>query len=297
MQIRLSALVLICATIPCAAQTGKLSDWPRLIKSGKCSAARSLCAAFTIKGTDGQRAEAQKCMANVAICGNDMMMLQGDDVGGGTISGSFKPEAIDEAIEHLNLGIKLTPQDLSIHQGRLHILEVSGRYSEMSKALADSCAIYKGKEVPDAWLAYSVELNDLRQYNSALEFMQVMDKCYPNSSDILGNIGAFLSYLEREREAIAYLEKAVKMSPSDPINTWDLGRAYDYSGQVELADKLYKKGISLMTDTDQRKQSLCLYGQFLDKKLNDQTQACELEKKNCPDSERSACTKELGPAK
>lgn len=223
-------------------------------------------------------------------------MLQGDDAGGGTLGGSFKPEAVDEALIHLNLGIKLAPQDLSIHQGRLHILEVSGQYSEMSNALAESCTIYRGERAPDAWLAYAVELGDLRQYSAGLDFMKVMDKCYPDNPDILGNIGAFLSYLKREGEAIPYLEKAAKMAPNDPINAWDLGRAYDYSGQTEQADTWYKKGLSLMTDPDQKKESLCLYAQFMDKKQNDHVKACALEKQNCGKDEREACNNQANPA-
>jgi len=226
-----------------------------------------------------------------------MMMLQGDDAGGGTLGGSFKPEAIDEALVHLNLGLKLTPQDLSIHQGRLHVLEVSGRYLQMSAALDESCSTYRGKEVPDAWLAYSIDLMSLRQYNAGLEFMKVLDKHYPDNPDIIGNIGAFLSSLKRENEAIPYLERAAKMAPNDPINAWDLGRAYDYSGKTASADTWYKKGISLMTDADQKKQSLCLYADFMDRRLGDRVQACDLEKQNCAEDEQTACRSSTNPAR
>jgi len=42
---------------------------------------------------------------------------------------------------------------------------------------------------------------------------------------------------KRDKEAIPYLERAVKLAPYDPINAWDLGRAYDYADEVKLADE------------------------------------------------------------
>jgi tetratricopeptide (TPR) repeat protein len=202
---------------------------------------------------------------------------------------SFSPEAVDEALQHLDLGLKLAPQDISIHEGRLHLLEVSGRYTEMALALDESCSTYKGSDTPDIWLAYSSELAELRQYEAGLDFMKVLDKHYLNNPDIAGNIGAFLSYLKRDSEAISYLQKAVELAPNDPVNAWDLGRIYDYDGQFELADKWYQKGISLDTDPARRKESSCLYGEFVEKKLHDSKRACSLEKQDCSLKEQTAC--------
>jgi tetratricopeptide (TPR) repeat protein len=276
--------------LPCAAQTRNLSDWTKLIEKGDAKAAKALCSGFTDSNVIAQQIEAQKCLANVALCGNDQIELEGDDVGGGTIRGSYRPEAVDEALVHLNLALKLAPQDITIHEGRLHVLEVSGRYSDMIKALDESCTIYKGKDAPAVWVNYAPELADLRQYNVALEFSKVLDNHYPNSPDILGNIGAFLSLLGRSREAIPYLQKAVQFAPNDPINTWDLGRAYDHTDQLILADQWYQKGLALQTDPNQHKESACLYAEFVEKKLHNLTRACGMEKKDCAEDEQTACT-------
>jgi tetratricopeptide (TPR) repeat protein len=270
-------------------QKKSISDWTKLIDANKCEEANRLCTAFVDSPITVEKAEAQKCLANVALCGHDIIQLQGDDAGGGSIGGGFTPEAVDEALKHLNLGIKLAPQDLSIHMGRLHVLEVATRYSDMVKALDESCYIYKGKNALDAWMAYAPELNDLRQFQVALEFMKVLDKHYPNNSDVLGNIGAFLSMLKKDSEAIPYLQKAAQLAPSDPINAWDLGRTYDYAGQIELADTWYQKGISLDTDAERRKQSSCLYAIFVETKLHDQSRACTMEKKECEEDKQTAC--------
>jgi tetratricopeptide (TPR) repeat protein len=53
---------------------------------------------------------------------------------------------------------------------------------------------------------------------------------------VIGNIGAFLDMLKKSDESIPYLQKAAELAPSDPINAWDLARAYDYSGQIQRAD-------------------------------------------------------------
>jgi tetratricopeptide (TPR) repeat protein len=283
----LSALLL--ASISCAAQNQKLSDWPSLVDKHKPQEAKSLCEQFSSSKILAEQVEAQKCLANAALCGNDQILLEGDDSGGGNLRGGYKPEAVDEALEHLNLGIQLAPQDLSIHEGRLHLLETSGRYDEMIKALEESASTYKGNDGFDAWMAYAPELADLRQYQVALEFMRVLDKHFPNSPDVIGNIGAFLNMLKRDNEALPYLKRAVELAPKDPINTWDLARAYDYTGDTALADQWYKKALALMTDRDQLKNSRCLYGEFVGKKLNDLSRACKLERENCESERQTAC--------
>ena len=281
--------VLLCAA-SCAAQSGNLSDWPSLLRKNDCEAVKNLCKGFVDSRDLPQQVEAQKCLANAALCGHDMLMLEPNDTGGGAMRDSYSTEAVEEALDHLNLGLKLAPQDVSIHKGRLHLLEISGRYSEMVKALDESCGIYKGTDAPETWLAYSSELADLRQYDAGLELMKVIEKHYPTNPDVVGNIGAFLSFLKRDQEAITYLQKAVQLAPNDPINAWDLGRIYDYAGQIEMADKWYQKGMSLETDPQQLTEISCIYAIFVEMKLHDQARACALEKKDCSSEKQTACT-------
>jgi len=267
----------------------QLADWTKLIDANKCEAARQLCNGYVNDPQIGQQVEAQKCLANVALCGHDVVTLQGTGNGGGLIAGGYTDDAVNESLAHLNAAMKLAPQDLSIHEGRLHVLEVAMRYQAMVKALDESCSIYKGPYVPDAWLAYGPELEEVGQYQTAVEFMQVLNRHYPNNSDILGNIGAFLSMEGKGSEAIPYLQQAVKLAPSDPINTWDLGRAYDYAGQVKLADEWYQTGLSLQTGKGQQAEEKCLYGQFVEQELHDRARGCALEKQGCAAKEQTAC--------
>jgi tetratricopeptide (TPR) repeat protein len=290
MKTHLLALAALFVALNCPAQAQNLLDWPKLLGKDDCAAAKNLCNPFVESKDTAQQVEAQKCLANASLCGHSMTMLERDDAGGGTMRDSYSAEAIDEALEHLNIGLKPAPQDISIHEGRLHLLEVSGRYSEMPKALEESCNAYSGKDAPDVWLGYSSELADLRQFNAGLDFMKVLNKHYPNNPDIVGNIGAILSYLKRDSEAISYLQEAVKLAPNDPINAWDLGRIYDYAGQIDLANKWYQKGFSLETDPSRLKESSCIHAEFVEKKLHDPTRACGLEKKDCSSDKQTACT-------
>lgn len=289
MRIGIFTLAAICATLPCAAQSGKLSDWGKLIDDHQCEAAKSLCTKFADSANIAEQAEAQKCLANVALCGHDAIQLEGDDAGGGNMHGSYTPEAIDQALVHLHLGIKLAPQDLSIHKGRLYLLEISGRYNEMIKALDESCSLYKGKDAPDTWLPYAPEIADLGHFEVGLELMKVLDRHYPNTPDIVANIGGFLLMMKKPADAIPYLQQSVQLSPQDSLNAWDLARAYDYTDQIELAEKWYQKALSLPQDQDMVGDAACLYAEFVETKLNDRNRACPLEKKSCPVKEQTAC--------
>ena len=290
MKTQLAVLAVSCAALHCAAQTGNLSDWQKLLTDKKDpAAARALCTGFEQSKALAEQVEAEKCLANVALWGADTVRLEKEDNGQVVVFDEYIPAAVDESLTHLNRGLQLAPQDLSIHQGRLHVLEISRRYDDMPKALDESCTIYKGKDVPYEWLAYSSELIRLGQYHVGLEFMKVLDAHYPNNPDVLGNMGAFLSMLKRDPEAIEYLKRATDLAPKDPINAWDLGREYDFAGQIALADQWYQKSLPLMTDPEQKKQSLCLYAEFVEKKLKDRTRACALQEQSCEAEQQTAC--------
>jgi tetratricopeptide (TPR) repeat protein len=282
-------LLLAFTSIGAYSQSAKISDWPHLVDANKRDAAQKLCSSYVDSPKISEKVEAQKCLTNVALMGNDIVLLDGNNAGGGELRGSYTRDAVDAAIKHLDIAMELAPQDLSIHQGRLHILEVSGSYSDMVKALDQSCTIYKGADAVEAWLAYVVELDDLGQYRVALDFSKVIDKHYPNNPDVVGNIGAFLMMLNKPAEGIPYLQRAVSLSPKDPINSWDLGRAYDLTNHSELADKWYRKGLSLETDKKQLAESSCIYGNFVDEKLHNRERACDLEKKYCAPKDQRAC--------
>lgn len=270
----------------------KDAEWQALIDKGDKEGARKLCSPWLDSDDPLKRAEAHKCLANVELCGESVVSLQGNEAGGGTLGSGYKPEALDKALAHLEQALKLSPQDLLIHQGRLHLLESAGRFDAMAKALDESCGIYQGQDALEAWLTYTAELFEAGQYHGDLALLRVLEKRYPPSHDVVGNMGAVLAVLKEDKEAMAYLRKAVDMAPTDPIDNWNLAREYDFTGNVELAEEWYQKALKLDKDPDTLREKSCYYGGFAEKGLHDMRKACKLQRANCVEKQQwTACPK------
>jgi tetratricopeptide (TPR) repeat protein len=280
---------------PCIAQ--QQQDWGKLLDAKKYQQARALCVGWTQSKLLATRVEAEKCLANVELYEGQELSLMGNDTGGGTLGEGYKPEAIDKALVHLNKGIALAPQDLSIHQGRLHVLEVVGRFDDMAKALDESVTIYQGPNALQSWMAYDFELGDAGQATAGLQIAEVLNRHYPNNHEIIGNIGAFHDMLKQWDQGFPYLKQAVMLSPNDPLDNWNLGWAYAHLEQSEEADKWMSKAIQLDPTEKQTPGCKCLYANFVDKQLHDALRACTLEKASCEADRQTACAKPTSPQK
>ena len=237
------------------------------------------------------QAEGHKCLANVALCtGQAGIRLQGNDTGGGTMSGGYTDAAVDEALRQLDAGIQASPQDLSIHQGRLHILEVAFRFDAMDNALDESLNVYKGSEGIDPWIPYSAELLEDNHLHAALSLLKVLDKHFPNSHDVIGNMGVAYQILKDDDHAIEMLRRAAALDPTDSIDTWNVAREYDFTKQTSLAEEWYQKAFAIEKDPARRKISRCTYSTFVAEQLRDAARACHLQIANCEEKERTACT-------
>lgn len=276
-------------TVPALVRAEEPPTWQSLIDAKKCRDAEALCVPWLSSQDTGRKVEARKCLANVALCGEDQVSIQANDAGGGAIGPGYRKEAIEKALSNLNEGLKLAPQDLSLHQGRLHLLMVSGRFDELAKALDESSRLYTAPDELQDWLPYPAELFDAGQYNGALALLKVLDANFPNNHEVVANIGGVLAMQEKDEEALTYMERAVRLAPEDPLNTWNLARLYDYSGKLELADIWYQKALRLESDSEKRRSGACLYAEFLETKLKDPKRACDLQKANCPEGKRTAC--------
>lgn len=285
---RTALIIAVCLSVSLAASAQKQNDWGTLLDQNKVKEARALCTKMTSSSARATQVEGYKCLANVELCGKSIVNLQGDDVGGGTISGAYDPDAAEKALRHLAKGLQLEPRDMSIHKGRLHILEVQGRYADMAKALEESATIFKERDALEDWLPYITELHDSRQFRAAIGLLDVLDKHYPNSNLVVGNYGAMYLSLKEDEKALTYIKRAVELAPNDPIDNWNLARAYDFSGKDQLAAELYPKAIDL-ADPEQKKGMRCYYSEFVAKKLKEVDKACALQRENCEPEERTAC--------
>jgi tetratricopeptide (TPR) repeat protein len=264
--------------------------WQSLVDSKKCREAEALCVPWLSSKDTARKVEARKCLANAALCGEDLVSIQANDSGGGSLGPGYRKEAIDKALSNLNEGLKLAPQDLSIHQGRLHLLMISGRFDELAKALDESSRLYSAPDELEDWLPYVSELFEAGQYNGALSLLKVLDANFPDNHEVVANIGSVLAMQEKDDEALTYMARAVRLAPEDPLNTWNLARLYDFSGKLELADTWYQKALRLESDPEKRRSGACLHAEFVETKLKDQKRACDLQKANCPEDKRPACS-------
>jgi tetratricopeptide (TPR) repeat protein len=289
MFMRILLSLVLSLTLPSVAQSPLSTQWGQLLNEKKYSQAENLCTSWTHSSTLATQVEAQKCLANLALCKGQQLTLMGNDQGGGSLGEGYTPKAVDEALEHLNEGLRLSSQDLSIHEGRLHILEVSGRLDDMAKALDQSVSMVPGADVSRVWLPYTAELADMGQIAAGLKLSLILNAHYPDSHDVIGNIGAFYSKLKQPDKSLPYLQKAVELAPNDALDNWNLGHALDVANQTSEADKFYSKALTLDPDSKQMPGSKCLYAQFVQNKLQDKERACQLQKTDCETERQTAC--------
>ena len=275
-----------------AAEKSRAERWMELIANEQVDEARELCSGWLDSKDMTHRAEAHKYLANVEGANARTIMLEGDDLGGGQIRPGFAGEPVDRALRHLDEAIHLAPADLSIHQGRLHLLMVSGQFMRTAAALADSLRSYSGPDALEAWLDYSPRFFQARKLKAGVAFMKVLEGHYPEEHRIVANIGAFLSGLGEEDEALRYAEKAVAMNPEDPINNWNLGLMYEYAARIKEADKLFRNSFDLPVAPGQTVVQNCLrYANFAEKRLADPTRACAIYMDYCSGEAPPECRK------
>jgi predicted Zn-dependent protease len=125
-----------------------------------------------------------------------MRLIRASPAGHKPIAVDFLPGAVDRALGHLNEALKLSPQDLAIHQKRLQLLEISSRFAEMAQALDESCRIYPEPKAIDTWISYVAELVEARQPQAALSLLTVLDRHFPKDPRVLKETETVLHLLQ-----------------------------------------------------------------------------------------------------
>jgi hypothetical protein len=94
------AIVLMCAFLcflPCFAQSSLSDQWGHLLDEKKYAQVDKLCTSWTHSEKVGTQVEAQKCLANLALCKGEQLTLMGNDQGGGSLGEGYTAAAVDEA--------------------------------------------------------------------------------------------------------------------------------------------------------------------------------------------------------
>lgn len=245
-------------------------EWKPLIEAKRYQDAKALCGSWTAAEKDvAEQAEGHKCLAAIELAAG--------------------PAGAIAALKHLDRAVLLLPADISTHQDRLRLAMDAGRFGELTGYLEHSLKSYPGKDGLEYWLTYCSDLEEQGQYDTGLKFTRLLEKSYPKDHRVMANLGAFLALLKREKEALVYAKKAVALEPLDPINLWNLGRLYDRTEQLALADRSYRKAIALEKDRETLTEHRCAYAHFLAEKRDDKAGACRLEKTSCDEEDRAAC--------
>ena len=254
----LAALLLIAAVSAEPPLNPQETQWRGLIDAKEPAKAKALCGGWLSSSEKALKVEAHKCLASLAV---------GDG-------------EIDPALKELEAALALAPEDLAAHEARLQIAEGARRFSELPKYLEKSLKVYPNKDGLEAWLDISAGLLDEERYDEGLAYMKVLEKKFPKDHRVIANVGTFLAAAQRRAEALPYLKRAAAMQPDDALDNWNLGKLYDELGKTELADKFYKKSLSLTAEPEQKKESYCLYAEFL--KKHKKPGAAAYEKAHCP---------------
>ena len=281
------AFILALSLAAAPTSSDPAGEWPELIQAGDLAAAKAKCEGWLKAAEVRTRAEGHKCLANVEV--GLASRADGEAKLEGQGGADKKLAGIRRGVKHLDDAIELAPGDLSIHQGRLHLLRVAGLMAEMAKALEDSIRRHPGADWLDAWKAYPREYYQARRFEQAVLLYRVLDSHFPDDHTIISNMGAALAMLERGAEALECFQRAVKLSPDDPIDNWNLARLNDFMGKLDEAQRGYERALALKQDDAARANGTCVYAEFLEKKRNDRKRACELQRKaSCP--AQTACT-------
>lgn len=166
------------------------------------------------------------------------------------------PDSILRAIEQFEKAVALDPEYAqawsalaSIYQDAANGLVTEGSEELYKKSeAAVSRAIAITPSVVSAYLAAS-ELQT-RKYNwiRAEELLRKAFALAPTDYDTNMQFGFFLMDVGRPREAIRFFEQAARAEPLLQSPTGNLGTAYRYIGEYDLALKEYNRGQQLIGD-------------------------------------------------
>ena len=237
-------------------------------------------------------AEGHKCLFNVELVGKTVIRIDKDGRGGASMGPGLDGAGVGKALEHLDRATELSPNDLSGHQARLHVLINSGRADEAPAALEKTLAVYHGPDALEAWLNYAPLLYEIGALEPELAFLRLLQKRYPNDHRIIANIGASLVQLGRVDEGLPMLRRAVELEPDDSINNFDLARALEKMKDLDGAEKHYRKAVRVEKDAGRKREMRCDLGLFLHERGKRQ-EACAIQRESCDEDRRPSC----GPAK
>lgn len=262
----------------------KARKWKLAIHSKHYDQARTLCESWLgPKNSARVKAEAHKCLANVELASSTGTAPLGtSDI----IVGPRPPWYLDpgagRAIKHLTDGIELSPDDITIHQGRLHIVSYSRYRNELPQYLKLTLNAYPRREGLHHWLAYCEELETYKDFGLMMEFLRVLEERFPHEAGVHARLRDLFSETEKDDEALSHAKRAIELDPKDAENVWQLGMIQRRLDDLAAADSNFGRAIQLQKDPERQEYYACNHALFIREKLKNYARACDLERRACP---------------
>ncbi len=128
----------------------------------------------------------------------------------------------------------------------------------LATLLLSSCASKNDLNVKQAGLYFGAGTQSLmeKQYTEALKNLLVANKLDPENSDILNNLGMAYYFKGEEELAVRSLNSALKINPENSDAKVNLASIHFKNGRIVEAEKIYK---NVLKDLTYDKQARTLY--------------------------------------
>lgn len=267
-----------------------INDWIPLIEGKDFERASELCTEWTEKEERLARTEGYKCLANVEYQQTKVNPhFQQDHTGGGMLRSGVGRGSIDKALTYLDKAAEITPEDLSIHVGRIAFAISGARFDRVPSYLKKALVVYDtlNEDMVNLWLETLYPLFEAKRYEIAFECLTILHSkgkgAYPGSYKVVSGIGALYIKLEQEIEGRNFIEGFLKEQKTDGEAHFVAARFYETVEDFTLAEVKYKKAIELFSDEVKGKgyealkeQVSCAYAELLIAKLGRAEEACAL---------------------
>jgi tetratricopeptide (TPR) repeat protein len=148
---------------------------------------------------------------------------------------------MDEALLHLEKGLKLAPDDPAAHNDMGLALAKLGR---MPEAVAQyEAALRLRPKFAEAENNLGLALLELNRPDEALQHLETALRLSPKLATLHFNMGKALAKMGRIDEAIARYKQAIQLNPRDAGACTNLGNAYTQIGRISEAIAWYETGV------------------------------------------------------
>jgi tetratricopeptide (TPR) repeat protein len=204
----------------------------------------------------------------------------GETVGYINDSVQYNIDDIIIAVEYLDRGLRIAPDRLDMHFGKIHILNENGYYNDAGSELYTTLAI--SKEIDNNWLWSGNEkvndgeyflLNSINDYyrfwlnTQTEESLDQIKKCtskqielYPEVIYSYNFLAIYYSMKNQLQETLKYFLQAETIDPDDCIVLLNIGRTYFNINDKGKAREYFTKVLEIGSEQDKAQAKY-----FLDK--------------------------------